>query len=47
MTSSRSNPAADRQQLRQLVRSAVRTPETGTAKRARRELLRIIRELRS
>jgi len=40
------SPQADRQRLRLLVRSARQDPEARKAKRARRELLRAIRELR-
>ena len=40
------DPQADRQRLRLLVRTARKDPEARKAKRARRELLRAIRELR-
>lgn len=41
------HPDADRQRLRSLTRTARRDPESNSAKRARRALLRAIRELRS
>ena len=40
-------PDADRQRLRQLTRNARKDPEANNTKRARRELIRAIRELRA